>query len=66
MIIPEISTILIIFVVWLLIVAIVKGYALYNAGKRKQLGWFVSMFIFNTAGILPAIYIILNLNEKQK
>jgi len=35
-----------------------KGIALWHAGKHKQKGWFVVMFLLNTAGILPIIYLL--------
>jgi hypothetical protein len=35
-----------------------KGIALWKAGTKKQLAWFICMFIFNTAGILPILYLI--------
>jgi methionyl-tRNA synthetase len=38
--------------------AIWKGIGLWRAGNHKQLAWFVVMFIFNTAGILPIIYLV--------
>ena len=34
-----------------------KGIGLWKSGRNNQLGWFIAMFIFNTAGILPIIYI---------
>jgi len=34
-----------------------KGIALWKAGTKKQLAWFICLFIFNTAGILPIIYL---------
>jgi hypothetical protein len=34
-----------------------KGIALWRAGKNQQLAWFICLFIFNTLGILPIIYI---------
>lgn len=34
-----------------------KGVALWRAGKNSHLAWFVCLFIFNTVGILPIIYI---------
>ncbi len=43
-----------------------KGIALWHAGKRKQLTWFVFIFIFNTVGILPIVYLILNRKKKGK
>ncbi|EKE20997.1 MAG: hypothetical protein ACD_7C00387G0002 [uncultured bacterium] len=35
-----------------------KGYAMWRAGKNDQLGWFITVLILNTAGILPIIYLI--------
>ncbi len=34
-----------------------KGIALWKAAKNNQLTWFVCIFIFNTIGILPIIYL---------
>lgn len=34
-----------------------KAIALWKAGTKKQLAWFICMFIFNTLGILPIIYL---------
>lgn len=34
-----------------------KGIGLWKAGTKKQLAWFICIFIFNTAGILPIIYL---------
>lgn len=34
-----------------------KGIALWKAGTKKQKAWFVCIFIFNTAGILPILYL---------
>lgn len=34
-----------------------KGIALWKAGSKKQLARFVCLFIFNTVGILPIIYL---------
>ena len=34
-----------------------KGVALWRAGRNAHLVWFVCLFIFNTLGILPIIYI---------
>ena len=35
-----------------------KGIALWHAGKHNQKGWFVVMFLLNTAGLLPIIYLL--------
>lgn len=34
-----------------------KGIALWKAGQNGHLVWFICIFIFNTMGILPIIYI---------
>jgi len=51
-----------IFWIWLtpLIIwsAIWKGIGLWKAGRNNQLAWFVVLFILNTAGILPIVYIV--------
>jgi hypothetical protein len=38
--------------------AVWKCIALWKSGTQKQLAWFICIFIFNTAGILPIIYLI--------
>lgn len=35
-----------------------KGVALWNAARRGQLGWYVSLLIINTLGILEIIYLL--------
>lgn len=35
-----------------------KGIGLWKSGIHKQLGWFIGIFIFNTLGILPIIYLL--------
>ena len=48
-------------VLWLVLVvweAIWKGIALWKAGRNNHLVWFIVMFVLNTAGILPIIYIV--------
>ena len=34
-----------------------KGVALWRAGRNAHLVWFIVLFIVNTLGILPIIYI---------
>jgi len=34
-----------------------KGIALWKAARRDQMGWYVALFIINTAGLLEIIYI---------
>ncbi len=43
-----------------LVIALIalKGYALWSAVKRDEKWWFIAILIFNTVGILEAVYII--------
>lgn len=43
-----------------------KGIALWRAGRNNDLTWFIFIFIFNTLGILPIIYIFAVDRPKQK
>jgi methionyl-tRNA synthetase len=56
-------TLFVILIIWS---AIWKGIALWNAGKNRQLAWFVVMFILNTAGILPIIYLLFFKKKERK
>ena len=51
------SSILIWLIPILIWEAVWKGIALWKASKNNQLNWFIALFILNTAGILPIIYI---------
>jgi hypothetical protein len=60
---PQIHT----FLLWLIPVIIVlaiwdsvwKLIAMWKAARNKHLAWFICLFIFNTIGILPIIYILI-------
>jgi len=49
------------FLFWVLIFwsVIWKGIALWKSGRNNQVAWFVVMFVLNTAGILPIVYLLL-------
>ena len=49
-----ILSLLIPLVIW---EAVWKGIALWRAGRNEHVAWFICIFIFNTLGILPIIYI---------
>jgi len=57
------SLLLALVMIWSLIW---KGMALWKAGRNGQLGWFVILFIINTAGILDIIYLIWFQKKKRK
>jgi len=44
---------------------VLKGFALWKAAKNNHDAWFVCIFILNTAGILPFIYLLLNRDKKE-
>jgi hypothetical protein len=60
----EIYSIMPWFIPLILIVAIWdsvwKLIAMWKAGRNNHLAWFICIFIFNTLGILPIIYILIN------
>ncbi len=43
-----------------------KGIALWKSGRNSQLAWFVCIIIFNTAGILPILYIAFFQKKKKR
>ena len=45
--------------------AVWKAIALWKSGRNNQLTWFVFLFIFNTAGILPILYIVFFQKKKK-
>jgi hypothetical protein len=50
-----IGTGLILLMLWELVW---KAIALWKTGRNNQLAWFVCILIFNTAGILPIVYLL--------
>jgi len=43
-----------------------RGVALWRAGRNNHLIWFVFLFIVNSVGILPIIYLIIHKKKKSK
>jgi len=43
-----------------------RGIALWKAGRNKHLTWFIFLFIVNSIGILPIIYLIIHGKEAKK
>lgn len=56
---------------WLIIViailalfdSVLKLIALWKSARNNHLVWFICLAIFNTMGILPIVYLILNKNK---
>lgn len=51
---PSILVWLIPLMIW---EAVWKGIVLWKSGRNNQLKWFIAIFIFNTAGLLPIVYL---------
>ena len=51
------------FIVWSLFWI---GYALWRAARNSQRGWFVSLLIINTLGILEILYLSLFQKRQSK
>lgn len=43
---------------------ILKGFALWKAGRNNHLYWFIALLLINSLGILPIIYLVFF--EKKK
>ena len=46
--------------------AVWKGIGLWKCGRNNQIIWFVVLFIVNTAGILPIIYLIFFQKKRKR
>ena len=53
------------FIAVALVELVLKGFALWRAARLKQVIWFIAILIFNTAGILPIVYLLVY-NKKYK
>ena len=54
--------IIILLVIW---EGIWKALGLWKAGRNNQVVWFVFIFIFNTFGILPILYLLVFQKKKK-
>lgn len=45
-------------VIFVLIDLVLKGFALWKAGRHNQPYWFIALFLVNSLGILPAVYLL--------
>ncbi len=49
-----IATVVVLLIAWELVW---KLMAMWRAARNNELAWFVAIFLFNTLGILPILYI---------
>ncbi|MFB6341134.1 DUF5652 family protein [Saccharicrinis sp. FJH62] len=53
---PWLLPVLIVVMLW---EAVWKVIALWKSARNNQLAWFICIAVFNTAGILPIVYILM-------
>jgi hypothetical protein len=51
---------IILIVILVLFDSVMKLIALWRAARNNHLVWFICLAIFNTIGILPMVYLVLN------
>lgn len=44
---------------------VLRGLALWRSAKKGQNAWFIFLLLINSAGILPAIYLLTNKESKR-
>jgi len=59
------NTFMVIFVIAAIWDLIWKIAAMWKAANNRQFIWFVCLAVFNTVGILPIIYLIINKNDNR-
>ena len=59
----KIHLILIILIVWDMVW---RSNALWKSARNKHLAWFICLIIFNTIGVLPIIYILIDRYKKKE
>lgn len=60
---PLMVTTIVILAIWS---SVWKGFALYRAGANRSPGWFIVLFIVNTAGILEILYLFLFSRRRKR
>jgi len=60
---PALIALIVIIAVW---DAVWKGIGMWKSARNNQLAWFICILIFNTAGILPILYISFFQKKKKK
>jgi len=54
---------IILIVILSLFDSVMKLIALWRAARNNHLVWFICLAVFNTVGILPIVYLVLNKNK---
>ncbi len=56
---------IILIVIVVLIDAVMKAIAMWKSARNNHLAWFICIAVFNTAGVLPIIYLLLHREQKE-
>ena len=54
---------IILIVILSLFDSVMKLIALWRAARNNHLVWFICLAVFNTVGVLPIVYLVLNKNK---
>ncbi|MDR1516840.1 MAG: DUF5652 family protein [Dysgonamonadaceae bacterium] len=55
-----------VFIVLAVFDGVLKVISLWHSARRNQLAWFICLAVFNTLGILPIIYLLINKGKKEE
>jgi len=62
---PTFKGLFALMILFFIIEMILKGFAMWRAAHRDSKPWFIALLILSTAGILPAIYLIITRKKKK-
>lgn len=58
---------------WIIVIAILalfdvvmKAIAMWKSARNNHLAWFICLAVFNTIGILPIVYLVLDRQKKKE
>ena len=52
--------------VLVILIILLKGFALWHAAKRNEKWWFIALLVLNTAGLLDLVYVVFFANVLPK
>lgn len=53
-------TLMVVLSIVVVIEMVLKAFALWRSASQGQKGWFIALFVLNTAGVLPLYYLLTN------
>ncbi len=55
-----------ILVVLAMVDVALKGWGMWRAARMNKLPWFIALLVFNTLGILPAVFLLMTATEYRE